>query len=382
MRIVHVITGLRVGGTEIMLAKLVGRMDRGEFENVVVSLMDPGPVAERIRAVGITVHALGLRRGSAALWGVASLSRLLRRERPQIVQTWLYHADLLGLFAAHLARVPRVVLNLRCSNMDLRQYAASTALVVKSLACLSRLPDAVVVNSNAGQRWHEGLGYRPRRWEVIPNGFDLDRFRPDPDAPQRLRGELGLDAATVLVGHVARVDPMKDHAGFLAAAAIASVRPEVHFVLAGAGTETLVDEVMALGLSGRTHLLGERSNVLALMQGFDIHCLSSAFGEGFPNVIGEAMACGVPCVSTDVGDAAAIVGNCGLIVPPGDPQALSRALIDMVDRGAETRAELGLAARARIAAKYALPQVIEHYQEIYCELLASGDRGAASGLRA
>ena len=175
---------------------------------------------------------------------------------------------------------------------------------------------------------------------------------------------------------------MKDHAGFLAAAAIASVRPEVHFVLAGAGTETLVDEVVALGLSGRTHLLGERSNVLALMQGFDIHCLSSAFGEGFPNVIGEAMACGVPCVSTDVGEAAAIVGNCGLIVPPGDPQALSRALIDMVDRGAETRAELGLAARARIAAKYALPRVIERYQEIYCELLASGDRGAASGSRA
>ena len=382
MRIVHVITGLRVGGTEIMLAKLVARMDRGEFENVVVSLMDPGPVAERIRAVGITVHALGLRPGPAALWGVASLARLLRRERPQIVQTWLYHADLLGLFAARLARVPRVVWNLRCSNMDLRQYAASTALVVKLLARLSRLPDAVVVNSNAGQRWHEGLGYRPHRWEVIPNGFDLDRFRPDPDAPRRLRGELGLDAATVLVGHVARVDPMKDHAGFLAAAAIASVRPEVHFVLAGAGTETLVDEVMALGLSGRTHLLGERSNVLALMQGFDIHCLSSAFGEGFPNVIGEAMACGVPCVSTDVGDAAAIVGNCGLIVPPSDPQALSRALIDMVDRGAETRAELGRAARARIAAKYALPRVIERYQEIYGELLASGDRGAASGSRA
>lgn len=112
MRIVHVITGLRVGGTEIMLAKLVARMDRGEFENVVVSLMDPGPVAERIRGVGITVHALGLRRGPAALWGVASLARLLRRERPQIVQTWLYHADLLGLVAARLAGVPRVVWNL------------------------------------------------------------------------------------------------------------------------------------------------------------------------------------------------------------------------------------------------------------------------------
>ncbi len=118
------------------------------------------------------------------------------------------------------------------------------------------------------------------------------------------------------------------------------------------------------------------------MQGFDIHCLSSAFGEGFPNVIGEAMACGVPCVSTDVGEAAAIVGNCGLIVPPGDPQALSRALIDMVDRGAEARAELGRAARARIAAKYALLRVIGRYQEIYGELLASRDRGAASGSRA
>jgi glycosyltransferase involved in cell wall biosynthesis len=376
IHVMHVITEIERGGAEAMLAKLVAGMDKDRFHNTVVSLTRPGDIAASLRYKGVPVRTLGMRRSIPDPAGLWRLVRLFRSERPDIVQTWLYHADLLGSIAAALAGRTPVVWNIRCSNVVFHRYGRLTRWVVRASAYASAWPQAVIVNSQSGLLWHQALGYRPRRWEVVPNGFDLDRFRPDREAPARLRRDLDIPEQSLVVGHVARVDPMKDHATFLAAARLLAARREdVHFLLVGAGTEALAAD----GLTGRVHRLGERSDVERLLPGLDVLCLSSAFGEGFPNVLGEAMACALPCIATDVGDAAAIVGDTGRIVPPRDPAALAEAIEALLKEGSEARARLGLAARARIAEHYALPKVIERYQKLYAELANPPPERSLSG---
>ncbi len=301
MKILHLITGLERGGAETMLAKLVRQMAPDRFESVVVSLGVEGSVGRELRQAGIAVHALDMRRSLPSLAAFLRLLRIIRRERPALLQTWLYHADLVGLLAAALTPGLPLLWNLRCSDMELANYSRRTAWVRGILARCSHRPTAVIVNSAAGQRVHAALGYRPRRWELIPNGFDTARFRPDAAARADWRRRLGIGEGETLIGMVARVDPMKDHATFLAAAArLAAARGDVRFALVGRGTEALRPEAP---LAGRLQALGEQSDVAAILPAFDLLVLSSAFGEGFPNVIGEAMASGVCCIASDVGDA-------------------------------------------------------------------------------
>jgi glycosyltransferase involved in cell wall biosynthesis len=372
LKVVHLITGLARGGAETMLYRLLTRLDRQRFASVVVSLTDRGALGAAIAALGVPVYALGLRRGAPDPRAVGRLWRLLRRERPAVLQTWLYHADLLGLVAGRLAGVPAIVWNVRCSEIDLRHYSPLTALARRLLALLSGMPAAVVVNSLAGRRVHERLGYRPRRWRVIPNGFDLEQFRPDPAAPARLRQLLGVAPEAPLIGLVARYDPMKDHATFLQAARrLLDMRADARFVLVGAGVDwhnpRLAAPARALGLVPHLHLLGERDDVAALLPGLDLATLSSV-SEAFPNVVGEAMACGVPCVVTDVGDAAYLVGDTGRVVPPRDPAALAAAWAELLARPAAARRALGRAARERVATLFSLEAVAKQYAALYAEL--------------
>jgi len=359
-RVLHVITGLATGGAEHMLARLLARIDRDRFPSRVVSLTGLDALGPRIAALGVPVTALGMARGAADPRGLFRLWRTMRDWRPDIVQTWLYHADLLGTLAAKLAGVPHLAWNLRCSDMDLARYGRGTRWTVRALARLSGWPDAVLVNAAAGQALHRGLGYRPRRWEVVPNGFDLERLRPDPAARGRLRAMLGLPPDALVIGLVARFDPMKDHD--TAFAALARV-PEAHLVCIGR-------DVPAGG--PRVHALGERDDVATLVPGFDIATLCSAFGEGFPNVLGEAMACGVPCVSTDVGDAGMILGETGIVVPRRDPAALAAGWQRLIDLGAEGRARLGRQARARVEAHWSIDAIARRYEAIYASLAAKG----------
>ncbi|MDR3517600.1 MAG: glycosyltransferase [Azospirillaceae bacterium] len=372
--IAHLITGLESGGAEAMLARLVSAMDGRRFRNVVICMTHPGPLADTIVAGGIPVYSLGLRRGRADPRALVKLVATLRREAPMVLQTWLYHADLLGALAAPLAGVARLAWNLRCSNMDMRQYGRVSRLLPSILARLSRLPDAVMVNSEAGLGAHARHGYRPRRWEVIPNGFDVDRFRPDPDAAMQLRATLGLPFDCVLIGLPARFDPMKDHATFLAAAGeLAQEVPNVRFLLVGRGAEPgipALDALIALyGLAGRVVMLGERHDMDRILPALDIVALSSAFGEGFPNVLGEAMACGVPCATTDVGDAARIVGRLGRVVPPRSPSALAAAWRSILQLGPDGRRQLGETARRHIEESYALPAIVRRYENFYVDLV-------------
>lgn len=369
--VLHLITGLEIGGAERMLAQLVTRTDRERFRPVVVSLTGPGRIGPLIEAEGVAVRSLDLRRGVPDPRGISRLLRLIRVYRPDVLQTWLYHADLLGFIARQLGPPARLVWNLRCTDM------AGSALLTRLLGACSEVPDAVIANSKAGQRYHQGRGYRPRRWVVIPNGFDTSRLRPDPEARRRGRVELGIPDDAVAVLLPARYHAMKDHANFLAAAAILAARyPEAVFALAGAGTEPTssapIDAVAAHRLGGRVLLLGERQDLASLYTAFDIVTLPSAYGEGFPNVIGEAMACGVPCVATDVGDVAEIIGDIGVVVPPRDADALAAGWERLIALGAPGRAALGVRARARIIEHYDLAAVVGRFEALYEELVRGG----------
>lgn len=369
IKILHLITGLDTGGAEVSLLRLTGAMDRDRFENVVVSLTAPGPISTAISNQGIKVDAIHMSRSiptPAALW---RLYRLLRAERPDVLQTWLYHSDLIGLLIGRAARVPAIAWNIRCSDMGEGYRRGINGALLWLLARLSRHPDAIIANSHAGQQEHETFGYGPKRWVVLQNGFDMDVFKPTKDGRARLRRELVLPDDTVLIGLVARHDPIKDHEGFLHAAAdLLTTYPEVHFVLAGGGIDqnngvlnALIDR---LGVRGRIHLLGRRDDIPKLTSGLDIATCCS-LGEGFPNVVGEAMACAVPCVVTDVGDAAQMVGDTGRVVPVADSHALAQGWRGLIEEGIAGRAELGRAAMARIESNFSLAHCVERYQDFF-----------------
>jgi glycosyltransferase involved in cell wall biosynthesis len=370
--VLHLITGLSVGGAEMMLYKVLGGMDRSRFCNRVVSLTDEGPMAARIRSLGVPVEAVGMRRGTVTLGGLSRLTARVRRQRPHILQGWMYHANLAGLVCGRVGGARHILWNIRSANEDLRGRPLMTVLTVKGGAWLSSQPEAVLINSEAGRKFHEELGYRPRRWLVIPNGFDVKQFVPDPAARRTVRDELGLGPDAVLVGLVGRYHPVKDQPGFLRAALAVQAQPrDVHFVLAGAdvvpGNPALAPVLAGQPAAARVHLLGECKDVPRLMAALDI-LVSSSVGEGFPNVVGEAMACGVPCVVTDVGDSARIVGEAGMVVPPRDPAALAQAMQKLIDAGPDYRRRLGRAGRKRVEENFSLECVVRRYEELYWAL--------------
>jgi len=378
MRILHVITGLNVGGAEKMLYRLVSHMDERRFQSRVVSLLAPGPMGDRIAAAGIPVDTLGMTRGVPSPLALWKLIRIIREFRPDVLQTWLYHADLAGLVAAKLAFPlgggPKLAWNIRCSFMALEQYRHLTGVTLRACKTLSGIPDVILTNSQEARRFHNELGYKAKRFEVIPNGFDLERFQPDAEARQAVREELSIGPETILVGQVARFDAMKDHKTLIRAAARVAEQGDVAFVLAGKGVDhdnlDLIGWMKRYGLpSEKVRLLGQRDDVPRLMAALDIHVSPSAFGEGFPNVVGESMACGVPNVVTDVGDSSLLVGETGLVVPPVSSDALAGALLELIALPQERRTALGQAARRRMEESYGLRSIVRRYGALYEELM-------------
>jgi glycosyltransferase involved in cell wall biosynthesis len=363
LKILHIITGLNRAGAETVMVRLILHMNHRRFKPVVVSLMDEGAYGADLRIAGVPLYTLGMKRGRPTLWGLLRLLKILRKERPRMVQTWLYHADLAGLLIAPFLRGVPLVWNLRCSGMDMTQYSRQMLNTRRILAYFSGVPSAVIVNSEAGRIFHESVGYRPRRWEEIPNGFDTEFFRPSEERRALWRQRLGIGDQASLVGMVARVDPMKDHATFFAAAArIAEARPDTAFLLVGSGTDKLP---IPSPLAGKVHALGEIKNVEQILPALDLLLLSSAFGEGFPNVVGEAMACGVPAVATSVGDAASLIAGTGSVVAPRDPGAMAAAALAILGRDLAARAQHGEAARKRILDRYGLKLMVERYERVY-----------------
>jgi glycosyltransferase involved in cell wall biosynthesis len=367
------ITGLYVGGAEMMLYRLLTRLDRAKFKPQVVSLMDLGPVSEKIRALGIPVRALGMSPGMPNPLAVLNLVRWLQSDKPDVIQTWMYHADLLGSIAAKLAGNIAVSWNIRHSDLSPTESKRLTRVAAKICARLSRwAPRKIVCCSESARDVHAAVGYASDKMVVIPNGYDLDTCRPDPAARRSVRIELGLSETTPIIGLVARFDPQKDHRTFLSAAGLLHRdMPDVHFMLCGNQITKQNIELMKwindAGIEDQCHLLGYRDDIPRIHAAFDIASLSSCT-EAFPNVVAEAMGCGIPCVVTDVGDAALIVGETGLVVPPRDPTMLADAWRTLLNMDRATRIQLGLAARQRVIENYNLPQIVSCYERLFEEL--------------
>ncbi len=373
IRLTHIIAGLERGGAQICLYNLLSRLNRSAFECEVISLTDCDSVGPRIRALGVPVRELGMRRGSPNPMGLIKLRSWLRQSHPDVVQTWMYHSDLIGGLAARWAGCDRVVWGVHFGSLDNR-INWHTRFSARACMRLSRwLPQRIVCPSEASRRWHIGFGYPEYKFTLIPNGIDIDEFHPDKEARASVRAELGLPSDAALVGLVARFDPQKDHGSFVKAAArVIASRPATDFLLCGGGihweNRALLSWIEAAGLRNRFHLLGEREDMPRLIAALDIAALSST-SEAGPMVVLEALACGVPCACTDVGDIAKMIGDAGKIVPRENPEALGDAIVCLLSAGEEQRTRMGSAARGRLREKYLLSDVVQRYEALYADLV-------------
>lgn len=376
IKLVYIVNDLSIGGAEMMLYKLLAETDRKRFDPVVISLVDRGALRERIENLGITVHTTRIKPGMPSPLGLWRLVKLMRRLKPHLIIGWMYHSCLAAQLANFfVARRAPVLWSIHCSVSSLSSEKRLTAAVIRACAFLSSMPAQTIFVSRASQSQHKPLGYRPTNDCVIPNGINVAEFVPSQAARLSVRAELGLADDALLIGLSGRYHPAKDHANFLRAAAmIAKDHPEAHFLLVGRGVDrdnpVLVRQIEELGLMGQTQLLGERHDMARLSAALDIFSLSSAYGESFPNVIGEAMACEVSSVVTDVGDAIWIVGNAGRVVAPSDPDALAAALKEMITLGPEGRAALGRVARQRVLERFPIASVVAQYHDLYETVLA------------
>lgn len=372
-KILHIITGLNNGGAEAVLWRLTSFDKSHGNQHHVISLMDRGIYADRMEQAGVSVHVLNLPRGKVTAAGLLTLYRLVRQIRPDVVQTWMYHANLIGGVVARLAGVRAVAWGIRHANFDAAHNNRTTLLLMRLCARLSGwLPRKIVSCSAQATRLHQAAGYRADKFVQIPNGYNLQHLQPDANARRAVRTELGIEADTFVLGMVARFDAQKDHDNLVQAMGQLKQRG-VPFtcLLIGSGmdatNETLRGWLNTAGVTGQVRLLGPRSDIPAMMNALDVHVLSS-LGEAFPNVLAEAMACGTPCVTTDVGDAAVIVGEHGWVVAPQNASALADGLAQAfacLQAGGHAWEARQAACRAHIMANFELELMCERYQQVW-----------------
>lgn len=376
LNVVHVIVGMNVGGAELMLRRLILTQHAQQFgvAHKIISLTSVGEVGAQLQAEGVSVTSLGMRSVLQVPLAFFRLVGLLRRLRPDVVQTWMYHADLLGGLAARLAGCRHVIWGIRTTDIG-KGGSRATALVrwlCSRLSCW--VPRRIVCAASAARRLHAAIGYCADRMVVIPNGFDLTSLQASSAEVASLRDACGLGANVLVVGTLGRFNAVKDQQNFVCAAGVlAQHYPAVRFLLVGRGCDAangvLSAWIAATGFPQRFVLLGERQDAPVCLAAMDVFALPSRT-EGFPNVLAEAMAMGLPCVSTDVGDAAVVLGDCSEVVPPEDAQALARALARLLDMPAQQRAALGAAGRNRIEQEFSMARCAERFAAVYEDVLA------------
>ena len=371
-RVVHIITGLDTGGAEMMLYKLLQALSKEEVESAVISLMSPGPIAEKIDSLGIKVHSLELKQGGLpGFRELYKLMALVRDFKPTVIQGWMYHGNLAALIASFIMlRKMRLIWNIRQTIYSLPNEKKVTRWLIKLGALLSRVPDQIIYNSYVSVEQHEQLGFHQRHRVVVFNGFDVQQFRPDDEAKQSVREELALPNGAVLIGKISRFHPMKDHATLLQAASLVlKQKHDAYFLFAGREMTTenmeLASLIDSMGLGRHVFLMGERTDVPRLMAALDVSVSSSAWGEGFPNAVGEAMACGVPCVVTDVGDSARVVADWGRVISAKNPEAMASSIIALLTLGDGDKEHLATMARERVRKNFSLDAIAQNYLELY-----------------
>ena len=416
MHVLHIISGLEGGGAEGALYRLLAheKLLHPENRHTVVSFTTEGVVGPKILEIDVPLHVLGMPRGRPTVRGLLALYRILRGSpRTSVVQTWMHHADLLGGLVARLAGRRRVVWGVRHSTLD--RDSRSLRVIARCCALLSsRVPEAAISCSARAAETHSRFGYK-NNFEIVPNGYDLSSLRPRPREASRLRAEWGISDDTPLAGMVARYTPQKDHARLIEAFALLIGRvgergdsgaeaerrtPEggdnsaadARLVLVGEGcghdNAELFSVATRYNVGDRIILASRRSDIAAVMSALDVHVLSSASGEAFPNVVAEAMACGAASVATDVGDAASIVGDAGWIVPPSDTTALAGAMREALQERRlrpQAAAARRKAARERVASNFSLEAMSTGFHRVWkratrirLDLLAPSMRGGGA----
>jgi len=379
IQVLHVINGLQTGGAEAMLTKLIQAADSANFRHHVVSLRDRGSFADSIEAAGGAVTTLNLTSIAGLPVVIQKLRKFIATADPQfdIVQGWMYQGNLAASWATPKKQTPRAPVaapalawNIRHSVDSLSDEKWLTRSTIRLSARCSDRPAAIIYNAQTSVEQHQRLGYPRDSVNVIPNGFDTDRFQADPGQRAVRRAQLGVAEDDRLVGVIARDHPMKGHE-FLLQALAQQTAARVKAVFVGRGIDTnprLHAAISEFNLGERVQLLGQTDDVPALCSALDIICVPSQSGEGFSNVLGEAMSCGLCPVATDIGDAATIIGETGWVVPPRDPAALARALDEAVEALATRRDEIRRACRQRVVEKFSLESIVSRYEKLYASL--------------
>jgi glycosyltransferase involved in cell wall biosynthesis len=374
LKVLHVITSLGNGGAEAVLYRLTTGDDKNTHQ--VISLMNSGVYGTQLLDAGIPIHILDMPRGWMTLKGLFKLYQLFQTTNPDVVQTWMYHADLIGGVVARLSRKRSVVWGVRASDAHIHTKNIASSLVFWLSARLSKnIPARIIFNSKAGERVHKGVGYPSGKSIVISNGYNTNELIPDSVKRERLRAEWGFHRKEVLIGMVGRWDPLKDHEVLIAALNHLKglINQNWSCVLIGTDMTDANAELVALldryCMTNKVALCGPCGDITAVMNALDIHVLSSK-SEAFPNVVAEAMACGTPCVVTDVGDANLIVEDTGWVVPSSDPLALARALKEAIGEMEDTakwqkRKET---CRFRILGTYSLDRMVDGYNKVWMDV--------------
>lgn len=372
MKVFHIIGSLNVGGAEAMLARLVESDPTVAAESVVVSLTSLGAFGESLRARNVRVHTLGMTTFLQSPLVLIRLIRLIHQYQPEIVQTWMYHSDLIGGLAARLAGNCRVVWNVRSTAIPQGTWSMTYWLIRLCSICSYFIPDRIICCANAALASHTKLRYAKNKLIVIPNGYEFSSLQHSAVVREHVRSELRLGDRDILVGAIGRFDPLKDFHNFVAAAARLVDRcPNAKFLLVGRGNDNsntmLVDWIESAGLADRFTLVGEQADVTRFLSAMDVFCLSSV-SEAFPNVVVEAMALGLPCVVTHAGDAADILGDESFVVPTKDSDALANAMLQICNLSPEDRKLIGRGNAIKVRERYGIEQTRKRYEAVYLEV--------------
>ncbi len=375
-KILHVITSTGTGGAQTVLHQLL-KNNRSDTASVL-SMATTDYYGPMIEELGFEVRTLGMGLGHRpSINNLIKLHRTTKEIAPSIIQGWMYHGNIAASLAGRSQWPAKpVIWGIHHTITKLENEKRMTRVIIKLSARLSRFTDAIIYCSKQSAKDHERLGFDPEKTTIIPNGIDCEQFKPDRDAETALRKQLAIPETRRIIGFVARFHPMKDHRNLIAAAKrLLDHSEDIHVVFIGAGTELQDAELKAYvadcGIADHVTFMGLRKDTASILPGLDVFCLPSAWGEAFPLVVCEAMACGVPCVVTDVGDSAWIVGDTGQVVPRQDSEALANALRGMLDIGDEAMRALGEEARRRITNEFPLSRMAASYRTLADSVLSA-----------
>jgi len=370
--ITHIITGLNNGGAEGVLFRIC---KNDSFQkHIVISMMDDGKYGPLLRNYKVDVYCLNMNLGRVRIKDFLKLFNLLRKINPNIIQTWMYHADFFGGIVARLSGFKNIFWNIRHTALLPEDSKKSTILVAKLCARLSGIiPKSIICCAEEAMRVHIVLGYEKRKMTLIPNGYDISLFKPSEELRFSFRNEFELNSKTLVFGMVGRFHPQKNHIGLIKALSIVKKSyNDFKFILIGSDLNDdnfiLSNEIKNQNLESNILMINQRSDMPAVMNALDINVLSSSSGEGFPNVLAEAMACGTPCVTTNVGDAAQIVSDTGWVSPPNDHIALAKALIEAIEEKNNDKQSWVLRkqnCRDRIVLNFSLDKMIRNYNKAW-----------------